>query len=296
MKNRTKRADVYQLITDRIIAYLESDQIPWEKPWHGGAAGRPKNLLSKKPYNGVNVFMLSMAASVKGYDSPYWLTFKQTKDMGGNVIKGEKSTPIVFWKLLNVKDKDSGEKKEIPFLRYSNVFNLDQVEGIDVAKIPASEIQKPDDLEFEPVAACDNMIEQWLDRPVVVHENKGRAFYSPAKDFVNMPPAEKFKSSEEYYAILFHEYVHSTGNHKRLKRFDPEARVAAFGSTDYSKEELIAEMGAAFLCGITGIEKPVIKNSAAYIQSWLSVLKGDKKMVIQAAGKAQAAANYISGQ
>lgn len=276
---------VYEIITNTVIEKLEQGNIPWHKPWSGGAF--PKNLISKKEYRGINVFLLA----AQGYASPYWLSFKQVKQVGGKVRKGEKSTIVVFWKPVEVTetDKETGEKKKktIPFLRYYRVFNTEQCEGIDPKKVPTIEVNS----DFQPIEACEKTVAEMQDKPNIRHE-ENRAYYSPLQDFVNMPKKEYFKKEEFYYSVLFHELGHSTGHESRLARKANDG-WGFFGSESYSKEELVAEMTAAFLCGIHQIEMETIDNSAAYIKSWLSKLQDDPKMVVLAAAQAQKASDYI---
>lgn len=289
---KSKR-DVYQIVTDKVIDLLEQGVVPWKKPWRGGAQGAPKNAISKKPYRGVNWLLLSMAG--RCYENPYWLTYRQAESLGGHVRKGEKSALIVFWKQWEVEktDNETGKKYKdtIPVLRYYNVFNVDQCEDLDMSKIP----QVPRDettLDFEPIDVCDQIVSGMPNAPEIVHSGEARAYYRPAVDRVHMPNREKFLSVPEYYSTLFHELTHATGHASRLDRHDKQAD-AAFGSTDYSKEELVAEMGAAYLCGMAGIETATIENSAAYIHGWLTRLRDDRKLVVMAAGQAQKAADYI---
>lgn len=277
---------VYQIITDQIIKKLESGTVPWYRPWKGGEY--PMNLISKKPYRGVNAFLLGCS----GYVSHYWVSYKQAQDLGGNVKKGEKSSIAVFWKQLQVDGKniETGEtkKKTIPMLRYYHVFNTEQCENINPDKIPAPEIR----MDFQSLQQCESVINNMPNKPDI--RCKGReAFYQPSGDFVNIPLQNTFDNDEEYYSTLFHELTHSTGHSTRLGRHQKNHCSHNFGSQDYSKEELIAEMGAAFLCGYTRIEMKTIENSAAYIKSWLSRLKDDVKLVVLAAAQAQKSTDYI---
>jgi len=292
-----KRPDVYQIVTDQVIDLLEQGKIPWSKPWRGGAAGMPKNAISKKPYRGVNVFLLAMTAEIKGYDSPYWLTYKQSTDLGGNVRKGEKSTLVIFYKALEKENPDNPAKPDkYMVLRYYNVFNVDQCESLDLSKLPDDAIDTAPDLDFSPIESCENIVKHFIKRPNIVH-NEQRAYYSPTKDLVNMPKPETFTDEQSYYATLFHELTHSTGHERRLNRSGiADLKNAAFGDTVYSKEELVAEMGAAFLCGFCDIANRTIENTVAYLQGWLSKLKSDKRLIVQAAAQAQKASDYILGE
>uniref|UniRef100_A0A6M3IIM7 DUF1738 domain-containing protein n=1 Tax=viral metagenome TaxID=1070528 RepID=A0A6M3IIM7_9ZZZZ len=272
---------VYEIITEKIIEKLENGEIPWVKPWAG--TGYPVNLVSKKEYNGINVFLLAC----QGYSSPYWLSFKQCQDLGGHVRKGEKSTMVVFWKQFTVTNED--EEKTIPLLRYYRIFNIEQCDGIGPKKIPVTDINQ----EFQPISAAEAIVTGMQKRPDIRYREQ-RAYYHPKDDFVNMPKKESFQKEEFFYSVLFHELGHSTGHEKRCGRKKFE-EWAPFGSESYSKEELVAEMTAAFLCGRCQIEQQTIDNSAAYIKGWLGKLKNDPKMVVLAAAQAQKAANYITG-
>ncbi|KMY65619.1 hypothetical protein AAU61_21315 [Desulfocarbo indianensis] len=272
----------YQVITDRIMELLEQGTVPWHKPWSGG--GEAMNLVSKRPYRGINRFLLNVA----GYATPYWLTLNQANKLGGKIKKGSKSTPVVFWKLLEKEDEKTGEKKELPVLRYYRVFNLEQTEGIEGP--PTEELEEQ---EFTPIERCELLVAGMPNPPSLQHVRQS-AWYRPSQDLVNLPKPESFESSEEYYSTLFHELAHATGHETRLKR-PTLTDMAPFGSTNYSKEELVAEMTAAFLCGATGIDNITIDNSAAYLNGWLKKLKKDNKLVVHAAAQAQKAADYIQG-
>jgi antirestriction protein ArdC len=275
--------NVYEIVTDKIIKQLEQGVIPWRKGWKSNEL--PKNYVSGKPYRGINIWLLQMEGRV----SPYWLSFKQASALGGKVKKGEKGTLVVFWKMLKAEDtdKETGEHKNklIPLLRYYIVFNADQVEGLPEKAYGVKH-------DFKPIEACEKLIEKYTDKPEVQFEDL-QAYYVPSKDFVNMPKKEAFFSDAEYYATLFHEFVHSTGHEKRLHRKD--FNEGGFGSESYSKEELIAEFGASFLCGIAGIEQITITNSCAYIKGWLVKLQNDKHLLIHASAQAQKAVDYMQG-
>lgn len=277
------RVDPHQVITDRMITLLEQGQIPWQKPWNS-AQLMPQNAVSGKPYRGVNVFLLHAMS----YDSPFWLTFNQAKGLGGNVRRGEKACPVVFWKWL--ESEDTGER--IPFLRYYSVFNVAQCKGIPEDKFPSPGVNRR---EHCPIAQAEEIVATMPKRPEI-KTGLSRAFYSPAGDFVGMPAPETFRTGEDYYSVLFHELTHSTGHETRLSRkgvAGTDGEWSAFGSTPYAKEELVAEMGAAFLCGQAGIVERTLDNSAAYVGSWLARLKDDRRLVVHAAAQAQKAADFI---
>lgn len=196
---------VYQIITDKFIESLGKKVIPWKKSWSGSA--KPVNGISKKDYHGINVFMLLC----QGYTSNTWLTFNQAKKLRGNIKKGEKSTPIIYWKMFKLVDKKTGKEKTIPLLRYYNVFNIDQCEGIEHLK---NEI---DVIDFVPIERCETVIQGMPNKPRIQYKQQ-RACYSPVADIVNMPRRESFKNEEYYYSVLFHELGHSTGHKTRLNR------------------------------------------------------------------------------
>ena len=276
--------NVYEQVTARIMELLEEGTVPWHKPWK--ASGGSKNLISKKPYRGINQFLLNCSP----YSSPYWLTFNQARQKGGQVRKGEKSTLVVFWKWLDRKDEQEDDTSttstgKIPLLRYYNVFNLGQIDGINPPE--EEQIINP----FAPIEQAELLIQDMPNKPVI-HYGGDRACYSPILDSIKLPEREVFKSPEEFYCTAFHELAHATGHTSRLNRRGITEPVH-FGSHDYSQEELVAEFGASMLCGVAGIEQQTIENSAAYLQGWLKVLKGDKKMAIIAAGQAQKAADFI---
>jgi len=271
--------DVYQIVTDRIVRLLESGTVPWHQPWKGGSQW-PQNLVSRKTYRGINLFLLNAAS----YPSPFWLTFKQVKMLGGRVKKGEQSFPVVFWKIF--KEEGDQDDRRIPFLRYHSVFNVAQCEGITAPVIPALEPNS-----FQAIEKCEQVVTDMPKRPEIKHTGD-RACYSPSLDTVSMPEARLFESSEKYYSTLFHELTHATGHVSRLSRKEITDPIR-FGSDPYSREELVAEMGAAFLCGQCDIGHHTIDQSASYIQSWLGKLKEDRKLVVHAAAQAQKACDFI---
>ena len=282
--------NVYEVINQRIMELLNEGTVPWRKTWNV-ATNQPKNLVSKKEYRGINVFMLACMP----FSSPYWLTFKQCSDLKGMVKKGSKSTPVIFWKWLDRRDACGDDSDtvtingKIPMLRYYNVFNLDQIKGIEAPPSAETIINT-----FTPIERAEQIVTGMPLRPEIKHGGNS-ASYSPMLDYVKLPVPEAFESPEEYYNTLNHELIHSVGHAKRLGRkgiLEP----SYFGSHEYSKEELIAECGAAFLCGHAGIEQTTIVNSAAYIQGWLRSLKNDKTLLVHAAAQAQKASDYILGK
>jgi len=277
--------NVYEIVTAEIIAKLEAGNCPWKKPWNTTA---PKNLVSQKEYRGINTFLLSAS----GFPSPYWLTYAQAVKLGGNVKKGEHGHIVVFWNVGTERTyfkKDGTEKTGKPFLlRYYRVFNLSQTEGIQ-SKLG---IMDADSKPVPSIGACDTLLANMPNRPAI--KASDRAWYRPSTDEIGIPDKSVFHSSEAFYATLFHELTHSTGHASRVGREGVEI-LNTFGSEAYSKEELVAEMGSAMLCGVTGIAPVIIENSAAYLRSWISVLKGDSKLIVTAASAAQKACDYIRG-
>ncbi len=277
---------VEEIITQRIIEKLEQGTVPWRKPWAGG--GMPKNYISGKEYRGINPFLLGSA----GYAYPYFLTFLQAGQLGGNIKKGSKGIPVVFYKPIEKLDEENPETvKTFPVLRYYTVFNIEQTEGIDYSRTIA---ESPTLNDFMANQEAERIIQGMPNKPEC-QEIENRAYYSPTRDMVNMPRREMFESEPAYYSTYFHELTHSTGHSSRLNR-KTITGLNAFGNHDYSKEELCAEMGAAMLCGHVGIENQTIDNSAAYIAGWLNALRSDRRFVIQAAGYAQKAVDYVLGR
>jgi len=270
----------YARITDRIIALLEQGTIPWRRTWKASTTW-PRNLVTRKPYRGINVFLL-MAL---GYDSPSWLTFRQAIKLGGRVKKGEKACPVVFWKRITIEDEDSDDKRRIPLLRVYHVFNVAQCEGLG----KDSTVENLPGITTKPAEIVANM-----PQPPLIKHGMAKAFYSPSDDIVWMPARERFENEDGYYATLFHELIHSTGHEKRLKR-SSLLEQGGFGTDPYCREELVAEMGAAFLCGHAEIVDRTIDNSAAYLASWLKQLKDDKTLIVHAAAQAQKAADFVLG-
>lgn len=279
-----KIMNVYDIITNRIIETLNHGEIPWKKSWNA-ATQAPRNFASGKFYSGINVFLLLSA----GYQSPYWLTFKQAIEKGGVVRQGEKGFPVVFWNKTQKEDQQTGEIKDVGFMRYYTVFNVSQINGLK--GVPAIENYSVGADRVEAIDAADRIVADMPDRPQIIHGHT-RACYIPARDCIELPDTAAFDGPAEYYSTLFHELAHATGHENRLDRHRT-IKNHAFGSNDYSKEELVAEFGSAFLCAESGISQAVISNQAAYIQGWLKALKNDSKLLISAAAQAQKAADCI---
>ncbi|PWK17215.1 antirestriction protein ArdC [Arcicella aurantiaca] len=284
------RKDVQQMVTDFVIRRLEEGVIPWQMPYQGYCV--PQNYVSKRPYRGINTLLLASL----NYENPYFLTFDQVKELGGKVKKGEKGIPVVFWKMLesnkdthtNRQGEEVADKK--PMLKHYHVFNVAQTENI--------EYNFPKPIEFkesDTIIAGENIYLNMPQKPRLETSTRVQAFYSPTGDYVHMPSKQYFTSNHDYYATLFHELVHSTGHKSRLDREELEG-MSFFGDENYSKEELTAEIGAAFLCAEIKIDTlNVLNSSASYIQSWLRKLKDDKTLILKASSKAQKAVDFILG-
>lgn len=277
--------NVYQMVTNRIIAELEKGSIPWKRPWTGVNTGA-YNRISNKPYSLLNQILLGRGGE--------WATFKQWTDLGGHIRKGEKSSFVVFWKIQPYEDINAdGEKvvKQIPLLRYYNVFHISQVDGVEPKN-------KPELKEVEPIEAAETIKESYKEREHIriIETITNGAGYDPVMDYIQVPCRKQYTDANEFYSTLFHEMVHSTGHKTRLDRLTSEDNLH-FGSETYSKEELCAELGSAMLLNQIGIETPqTFKNSAGYIQGWLQRLRNDNKFIVSAASKAEKAVNFILGE
>ncbi len=282
-------AAVYQIVTDRIIAQMEAGVIPWLKPWHS-TGNRAVSRSTGKPYSFINQLLLPRPGE--------YATFKQITEAGGKVKKGEKSSTVIFWKQLRTTEQnpESGETEEklIPVLRYYQVFNLDQCENIS-----PKHYQQPQPTNADPIEEAEAVINGYVSRSGILFHNtqpSNRAFYSPALDSVTVPALSQYDDPAEYYSTTFHELTHSTGHSSRLNRFTT-GKAAAFGGTEYSKEELTAELGSCYLMAHCGINSDTTeRNSAGYLQGWLKALKNDKSLIVGAASRAEKAAELILSQ
>ena len=244
-----------------------------------------RNFSSARPYRGINQLLTQLTQQARGYGSPFWLTYRGAQRAGGNVRRGERGSLVVLWKRLLIEDEETAERKTVWWVRPYTVFNLDQVDGVEPPPI------EDELLDFEPIERCEAVLAAMPSPPSVQHR-PGGAFYLPASDTITLPPPESFHDEEGYYATRFHETVHSTGHASRLDReLAPRSQEEA-----YSREELIAELGAAMLCGIAGIAPVRIEQSAAYIASWLRALRDDKRMVVSASQQAQRAVDHIRNE
>lgn len=307
----------YEIVTERMIEAIErTGKLPWRQPWAGGML--PMNLVSGKRYEGINVFLLALTAMEKGYGSPWWLTYNQMTELGGRLKfapgyeghtedwvdadgkkhkpteTGQKTTTIIWWSMIPdrraIADGDPDAK--IRMIKYYRVFNLDQTEGVRTPKGRDTEPFKPLD-EFTPNELADGIIERYLaDGGPELQHGEARAWYSAEKDLINLPDRSLFDSDDEYYVTAFHEMTHSTGHKDREDR--DTMQPTYFGSHDYGREELVAEMGATFLASTVGITS-TFDNSAAYLAGWIRKIREDTKALVWAAGRAQKGADRIIG-
>ena len=278
---------VYEVVTNRIIEMLEGGVVPWAKPWRA-SVGAPRSLVSQRAYRGINVLL----TGAQGFESPYWLTYRQAKELGAHARQGERATPVVFFTKLKGKEGENGQEREIPLLRYYSVFNVAQIEGLNLRRellYPTAPTGSAD-----PIEAAEEIVNGYADGPEI-KSGFVKAAYSPSSDLVMMPRREAFAGAAEYYSTLFHELTHSTAAEKRLNR-DSLRKIVRFGDHDYSREELVAEIGSAMLCAEAGISERVIENQAAYINGWLKTLKGDARAVVFAGAQAQKAVELITGR
>lgn len=282
---------IFKEITEKIIELLEKGSIPWRRPWKSN--GPPRNLISKRQYRGINVFLLDL----EGHASPYWLTPSQLERLQGEVRPGEKAAEAICWRWQQKVEKVWNSRTNtqesrvvwVPWCWHHSLYNTDQCTGID-RYLPGMRKRK-----FTPLELCEKIVAGMPNKPRV-ETGESRAFYRPLFDRVNMPNSSLFDSSEEYYSTLFHELVHSTGHISRLNRHRSMKSGFHHDAHDYSKEELVAEMGCAMLCALTGIEGVTLANSGAYIQAWLSRLQNDMKILFYASMEAQKAADFILGK
>jgi len=281
--------NAYEVVAQTIIDQLAEGTAPWRKEWV--ASGYvPKSLSSRKRYNGINHWLLSFSAYAKGYNSPWWGTYKQITELGGNVIKGEKGTPVVLWRQLETEDADGKPKKAV-VMRYFTVFNAEQAEWEKGAPKYEAPFSRPD---FEIIEGAQRVVGDYFGRegaPKLSYDGD-RAFYSPLTDSITLPERTKFTTDHGFYATSFHEIAHSTGHKNRLNR-EGVVEGHGFGSARYSEEELVAEFTAAFLSAETGILPETLDNSASYVASWYKVLKNDPKLLVKAVARAQKSADYV---
>lgn len=287
-KADTARVDIYQRVTDKIVAMLEEGARPWMQPWGAGgdAAQRPLRA-NGEPYRGMNTILLWMEAQANGFRSPHWMTYRQAAALGGQVRKGEKSALVVYANAIERTETDENgneSERRIPFMKGYSVFNVDQIDNLPERFQP---VERPDMPEKERIEAADAF---FAATGADIRHGGNRAFYSPPGDYVQMPPFEEFFTAEGHAAVLAHELVHWTKHDTRLAR---DLGRKAWGDEGYAREELVAEIGSAYLCADLGISIEPREDHASYLESWLKVLKNDKRAIFSAAAMAEKAATYL---
>lgn len=280
------KAETKERIVNSIINTMNQGVAPWRKPW----STVPQQSVKGHSYRGINRLVVEMTSLIKGYTDPRWVTFDQCKKQGGTVRKGEKGTLVLFWSTFQKveEDKEGKEKvKVVPLSRGYTLFNVGQT-TLDVKPLKGKK-------DHAPIEKAEQIVAGYQNAPSIVHSSAGRACYSPSRDVVTLPEKGSFSSVEEYYGTLFHELVHSTGHKTRLAVLGDD-EVAPFGSEDYGREELRAEIGAAMLCAECGIDPSTLPQSASYIDGWIKTIKGDTSIVFWAAQEAQKAVDLILGK
>ena len=279
---------IYEGVTETIIEALKRGVVPWKKPWHQ-LQSVPVNATTNRPYRGVNTFLLS----IHPHADHRWLTFKQAQELNGAVKPGEKATTVVFWKRWrpNVpeSEQEAGVSREVPLLRYFNVFNAEQCVGLSLPELRQAEEYK----EHQRIDRAELLVKH-MPYPPSITEGGTTAWYRPSEDHVQIPEISRFETADSFYSTLFHELGHATGHETRLKRSGVMGQIR-FGSGEYSKEELVAELTSAFCAATVSLDDRIIGSAASYIEGWLGVLRADPKAVIIAAAQAQKAADHIRG-
>ncbi|MBT1705550.1 ArdC family protein [Chryseosolibacter indicus] len=279
MNTTSEKKEMYAIINNMIMDKLQRGKAPWRQTWND--FGPARNYVNKKTYRGINALLLNNL----DFEYPLYLTFLQAKELGGHIKKGSKSIEVIYWKTLEFEDEN--KIKKIPFLRYYNVFNIECVEGVNI-KLPTKYVN-------DPIEQAEMIISDMPSKPIIEHGGD-QPYYNWKEDKVRVPHRDNFILSDEYYATLFHELAHSTGHDRRLNR-ETCMKPAVYGSRDYCKEELVAEIATCFLCGEAGIANSTIDNSSAYIRFWVErlthILKEDNKAFVRASALAQKAADFI---
>lgn len=279
MKTTSQKKDMYAIINNMIMEKLKNGKMPWKQTWSN--FGPARNYVSQKPYRGINALILNNTE----FEYPLFLSFLQAKELGGNIKRGSKSIEVIYWKTLEFENDE--KMTRIPFLRYYNVFNIECVEGIKL-KLLTKYVN-------DSIEQCESIINEIPSKPIIEHGGD-EPHYNWKEDKIKVPYRDNFIHSDEYYATLFHELAHSTGHETRLNR-ETCMKPAAYGSRDYCKEELVAEIATCFLCGEAGIANNTIDNSSAYIKFWLEcltyLLREDDKAFVRASAQAQRATDFI---
>lgn len=275
---------IYEAVTSQVIASLESGVVPWRKPWT--TCPPPVNAVSKRPYRGVNLLLLGMSC----FADHRWITLRQANEIGGRVKKGEKSSTAIFWKRIEARCGEGHEQESariIPLLRYYNVFNVEQCENLGLPGI-SNESALGEELRIQAAEA----VVAGMPSPPNIREGGSAAWYRPADDLVQVPRIGSFVTADHYYATLFHELAHATGHPTRLARPEVFGEIQ-YGSGDYGREELVAELASAFVCASLGLDNSLVENAASYLDGWLQCLQRDQKLLLLAAGQAQRASDFI---
>ena len=278
--------ELVERINALVVEQLENGIAPWSKPWNSSGY-MPMSLTSNKEYSGINSLVLAICGAQ--YERSLWVTYKQAQALGGNVRKGEKSLPVVYWSRIIKPGEDGKPVSKGAFMKFYSVFNVEQCDGITIPAIY--------DVKREPVAtipALDAIVAAYASKPEIYYKEQGRAYYDMLADSITLPPLAAFDSAESHAYTLCHEMIHSTGHQSRLDRFSEDDKPARFGDANYAREELVADIGAQMLLSANGITVDM-QNSASYIAGWLKALKNDPSLIISASGKAQRAADYIQG-
>lgn len=289
---KSSRPDVYTRITDKIVAALEQGTRPWIKPWNAEhAAGRITKPLRHNgtPYSGINIIMLWQAAAASGYSAPIWMTFKQALELGASVRKGEHGELVVYANsITRTEQNEKGEDVDvdIPFMKGYTVFNVEQIDGLPTHYYQLAEPS------LDPVARVEHAERFFSALRADIRHGGGQAYYAAGSDHVQMPPFETFRDAQSYYAVLAHECTHWT---KHKSRLDRDFGRQKWGDAGYAREELVAELGSAFICADLELTLEPREDHASYIESWLKVLQDDKRAIFSAAAHAQRAADYLQG-
>jgi len=280
--SRRTSDEIRESLTQEFITRLENGVIPWRKPWTVDGI-MPSNYFSKRPYRGINSIWLGMIQQARGYSSPWWTTANAAIKQGHYPVKGEKASYAILWKRFTKEDRDTGKEKQFLLLTEFAIFNIEQIDGLEPhATVPRPVLKVPD--------ALAQIRDTYPDAPSLTHEPQDRAYYSPAMDAISLPLTSQFESEIGYAETFCHEHVHSTGHPKRNHRFD----LGYSCQSDYAKEELVAEIGAAMLMQHVGLT-PDMDGMAGYVGSWLKALKDDHSLIVSAAGQAQKAVDHITG-
>jgi len=278
--------ELVERINALVVEQLENGIAPWRKPWNASGY-MPMSLTSNKEYSGINALVLAICGAQ--YKRSLWVTYKQAQALGGNVRKGEKSLPVVYWSRIIKPGEDGKPVSKGAFMKFYSVFNVEQCDGITIPAIY--------DIKREPVdtlPALNSIVAGYASKPEIYYKQQGAAFYNPVTDSITLPPLDAFDDAESHAYTLCHEMIHSTGHQSRLDRFKEDDKPARFGDANYAREELVADIGAQILLSSNGINYNM-ENSASYLAGWLKALKNDPSLIISASGKAQRAADYIQG-